>query len=38
MWLEVATTNNDPLVVADYYIQCIRDIDGQLHQWIRDIF
>ena len=23
MWLEVASTNNDPLVISDYYLRCI---------------
>ena len=28
MWLEVGTTNNDPAVVARYYVNCIREVGG----------
>ena len=28
MWLEVGTTNNDPLVIAKYYIDCVRHVGG----------
>lgn len=28
MWLEVGTSNNDPSVVSQYFIDCIRDIGG----------
>lgn len=28
MWLEVTTTNNDPSVVARYFVDCIRQVGG----------
>ena len=28
MWLEVGTTNNDPRVIAKYYIDCVRQVGG----------
>lgn len=28
MWLEVGTTNNDPAVVAKYYVKCIKEVGG----------
>lgn len=28
MWLEVASTNSDPAIVAQYYVDCVRQIEG----------
>ena len=28
MWLEVGPTNNDPSVIAQYFVDCVRQIDG----------
>ena len=28
MWLEVGTTNNDPRVIAKYFIDCVRQVQG----------
>lgn len=28
LWLEVGTTNNDPRVIAKYYIDCVRKVGG----------
>ena len=28
LWLEIGSTNNDPSVIAQYYIDCIRQIGG----------
>ena len=28
MWLEVGSTNNDPFVIAQYYLDCVRQVGG----------
>ena len=28
LWLEVASSNNDPCIVAQYYLDCVRQIEG----------
>ncbi|CAH3181679.1 unnamed protein product [Porites lobata] len=28
MWLEVTSTNNDPSIVGQYYLDCVRQIEG----------
>ena len=28
MWLDVSTTNNDPHVIAKYFIDCVRQVGG----------
>ena len=28
MWLEVTSTNKDPAIVAQYYVDCIRQMEG----------
>lgn len=28
MWLEVGSTNNDPRVVANYFLDCVKQVGG----------
>lgn len=28
MWIEVGSTNNDPFVIAQYYLDCVRQVGG----------
>ena len=30
LWLQVSTANNDPHVIARYYLNCVRDNGGEL--------
>ena len=28
MWLRVAQSNNDPRIIADYYLDCVEEVKG----------
>lgn len=33
LWLEVGTTNNDPKVIAGYYLECVRRLKGTFNDY-----
>ncbi len=28
LWLKVARTNNNPVVIANYYVECVKELQG----------
>ena len=29
MWLECSSTNNDPYVIAGYFLRCVKEVGGK---------
>jgi len=34
MWLHVAPSNNDPYIIAGYYLECVKMIQGTVHNYL----
>jgi hypothetical protein len=37
MWIHVASTNNDPKVIAGYFVDCVKQIGGICRQHMQHL-